>query len=214
MICQRCTRLLSPSLLRSTTLRPLTTTSRLLHPESPPPATSTSAAQPFSTPFTPSPSKTPDIPPSPSTTPKATAKGPTHPPSSVPAGTPLRGLGYIKGQEGPVAREDSEYPEWLWGLLGPKKGDMTEEGAAGDAFAKSKKQRRLASKAARALKTGSHGTSHTVQVPLEEQSIDLPAGMGEAEGQKALEAREDLTKAMRTARRRKIKENNFLRGMR
>ncbi len=80
--------------------------------------------------------------------------------------------------------------------------------------AKSKKQRRLASKAARALKTGSHGTAHDVQVPLEEQSIDLPAGMGEAEGDKALEAREGLTNAMRLARRRKIKENNFLRGMR
>ncbi|KAL9074006.1 MAG: hypothetical protein Q9161_002628 [Pseudevernia consocians] len=213
MICRRCTRLLSPPLLRLTTLRHLSTTSRLLHPESPPPATSTSAAQPFSTPFTPSPSKTPDIPSSPSTTPKAASKGPAHPPSSVPGGMPLRGLGYIKGQEAPVAREDSEYPEWLWGLLAPKQG-ANEEGVAGDAFAKSKKQRRLASKAARALRSGSGGTSHTVQVPLEEQSIDLPAGMGEAEGRKASEAREGLTSAMRTARRRKIKENNFLRGMR
>ena len=53
-----------------------------------------------------------------------------------------------------------------------------------------------------------------VQVPLEEQSIDLPAGMGEEESDKALEAREGLTNAMRLARRRKIKENNFLRGMR
>ena len=64
------------------------------------------------------------------------------------------------------------------------------------------------------MKTGSHDTSHAVQVPLEEQSIDLPAGMGEAEGQIALEAREELTGAMRKARRKKIKENNFLRAMR
>lgn len=90
---------------------------------------------------------------------------------------------------------------------------MNEEGVVGDAFAKSKKQRRLASKAARALNTGSHATSHTVQIPLEEQSIDLPAGMGEADGRKALEAREGLRNAMRTARRKKIKENNYLRGM-
>lgn len=136
MICQRCARLLSPSFLRPATLRPLSTTSRSLRPESPPAATSTSAAQPFSTPFTPSPSKTPDIPSSPSTTPKAASKVPAHPPSSVAAGTPLRGLGYIKGQEGPVAREDSEYPDWLWELLEAKKGDMTEEGVVGDAFGK------------------------------------------------------------------------------
>lgn len=91
---------------------------------------------------------------------------------------------------------------------------MTADGEVGDAFAKSKKQRRLASKAARALKTGSHGTAHTVSVPLQEQSIDLPAGMGAAEGRRALEAREGLTSAMRAARRSKIKENNFLQGMR
>lgn len=80
--------------------------------------------------------------------------------------------------------------------------------------AKSKKQRRLASKAARALKTGTIGTSHVVRVPLEEQSIDLPAGMGEGETMRAQEAREELNWAMRTARRRRIKESNFLRGMR
>lgn len=79
--------------------------------------------------------------------------------------------------------------------------------------AKSKKKRRLASKAARALKTGTQGSTHIVRVPLEEQSIDLPSGMGEEEGQRALEAREELTGAMRAARRRKIKENNYLRGM-
>lgn len=63
------------------------------------------------------------------------------------------------------------------------------------------------------MKLGTHGTSHVVNVPLEEQSIDLPAGMEEEQGKKALEAREDLRIAMRAARRRKIKESNFLRGM-
>ena len=80
--------------------------------------------------------------------------------------------------------------------------------------AKSKKQRRLASKAARALKTGSNAIPHTVKVPLEEQSIDLPAGMGLQEGIQAQGAREELNGAMRKARRKKIKENNFLKGMR
>lgn len=174
-----------------------------------------------------------------------------------------------------MAKEDKDYPEWLWGLLesGEKGGDA--DGAVGDAFgesrtstayficaielgalyllsrlqasyrayapielstsiayschrsgimliaptnhsltAKSKKQRRLASKAARALKTGSNGANHVVKVPLEEQSIDLPAGMGPNETMEAQEAREELNGAMRKARRRRIKEANFLRGMR
>lgn len=80
--------------------------------------------------------------------------------------------------------------------------------------AKSKKQRKLASKAARALKTGSNAALKTVQVPLEEQSIDLPAGMGLKESAEAQGAREDLKHSMRKARRKQIKENNFLRGMR
>ena len=50
-------------------------------------------------------------------------------------------------------------------------------------------------------------------MPIEEQSIDLPAGVGEVFGLKALEARKEVTGAMRTARRKKIKESNFLRGM-
>ena len=51
-------------------------------------------------------------------------------------------------------------------------------------------------------------------MPLEEQSIDLPAGMGEEDSEKALEARGELKKAMRMARKKKIKEANFLRAMR
>ena len=187
----------------------------------------------------------------------------------------MKGLGYIKGQDAPLAKEDKDYPEWLWGLLKPGEKGSDADGAVGDAFgesrtsttylictmelgvlyllsrlqasyracapielsttiayscrrcgtmlvaptnhpliAKSKKQRRLASKAARALKTGSNGANHVVKVPLEEQSIDLPAGMGLYESMEAQEAREELNGAMRKARRRRIKEANFLRGMR
>ena len=53
-----------------------------------------------------------------------------------------------------------------------------------------------------------------VRVPLEEQSIDLPAGMDLSEGKEAQRAREELNGAMRKGRRKKIKENNFLKGMR
>lgn len=37
--------------------------------------------------------------------------------SSCPAGTKLNGLNYFKNKPDVVALEDSEYPEWLWGLL-------------------------------------------------------------------------------------------------
>jgi hypothetical protein len=50
--------------------------------------------------------------------------------SSVPAGTPLKGLNFIKGKNDPVAKEDHEYPSWLWGILKKeeKKGDDAAEG--------------------------------------------------------------------------------------
>lgn len=52
------------------------------------------------------------------------------------------------------------------------------------------------------------------EVPLYEQTIDLPASDGTLEGAtNADAAREDLTKAMRTKRRADIKESNFLRTM-
>lgn len=52
----------------------------------------------------------------------------------MPAGAPLRGLGYIKGQEAPLAREDDEYPSWLWGLLNTGKEESDPSGPMGDAF--------------------------------------------------------------------------------
>lgn len=39
-------------------------------------------------------------------------------PSSCPAGTKLNGLNYFKNKPEVFAKEDSEYPDWLWGLLG------------------------------------------------------------------------------------------------
>ena len=129
MNCQRCNRLLLNRSFTSSCFRTFTTAVARPKPESPPPATSTSAAQPFSTPFTPSPSKTPGI------SPKDKSEHLKNvPKSSVPAGAPLRGLGYIKGQEAPLAREDDEYPGWLWGLLSTGKEDSDSSGPMGDAF--------------------------------------------------------------------------------
>ena len=88
--------------------------------------------------------------------------------------------------------------------------------------AKSKKQRRIANKAERkALKANPSLAFAAPKIPLEQQSIDLPAATpsaqdaSESEAQRmAREAREDLTGAMRKTRRKKIKEGNFLKSMR
>ncbi|KAI4191019.1 MAG: hypothetical protein L6R41_000408 [Letrouitia leprolyta] len=186
---------------------------------SPPAATSTSAAQPFSTPFTPSPSKSTD-PTSTSSQPPVTPKS-----SSLKAGTPLKGLAFLKNREPPVAKEDHEYPDWLWGILDQGKfgtKGAEEGGGEGDLFSKSAKQRRIAARAARR----SASTTSTVEVqappvPLHEQSIDLPSAPQNRFGRevdmeaavKAREAREELTASLRAKRRKSIKEDNFLRSM-
>ena len=87
--------------------------------EGPPAATSTFAAQPFSTPSTPAISVSPP-------------KCPQNVKSSVPAGTPLKGLGYYKGRDPPVAMEDHEYPDWLWSLLDQEKSRSSKEKKEGD----------------------------------------------------------------------------------
>ena len=130
MICQRCTCRLA-LFPRSTypTFRQLSTTPTRPASRNPPPATSTSAAQPFSTPFTPSPSKTPTI-----NTESSTKSEAPAPKSSVPAGTPLKGLGFTKGQEALLAKEDHEYPSWLWELLGSGTSNKEAEENLGDEF--------------------------------------------------------------------------------
>ncbi|KAF2875021.1 mitochondrial ribosomal protein L37-domain-containing protein [Massariosphaeria phaeospora] len=169
----------------------------------PPAATSTSAAQPFSAPLTPSAKKQAPVS---STKPTPLVK------SSVPAGTPLKGLNFLKNQTDPVALEDSEYPTWLWTIL-EKQESKAEAGGAGDLFSKSKKQRRVAAKRLRKELLANPGMLAR-KVPIYEQTVDLPAGDGTLEGAvKAASAREELTKAMRTKRRGTIKEANFLKAM-
>lgn len=69
------------------------------------------------------------LPPKTKKTPAAAAKNVLSSPSSVPAGTVLKGLNFLKNQQDPVALEDHEYPEWLWSAL-KRKGDVSGAGAA------------------------------------------------------------------------------------
>lgn len=92
-------------------------------PNDKPAATSTSAAQPFSTPLTPA-QGVADLP-----NPSETGKQAVKVQSSVPAGTVLKGLNFMKNKQDPVAMEDSEYPPWLWTVLN-QRGDVAN--SAGD----------------------------------------------------------------------------------
>jgi large subunit ribosomal protein L54 len=104
-----------------------TTASTNPRPHGKPAATSTSAAQPFSTPLTPAQGVS-DLPDS--------SKQPVKVQSSVPAGTVLKGLNFLKNKQDPVALEDHEYPPWLWNVLNAR-GDAAASGAGneeGDLF--------------------------------------------------------------------------------
>ena len=43
----------------------------------------------------------------------------------------LHGVGYLKAKPVVLAKEDDEYPEWLWGLLDGEKGAGREGDAPG-----------------------------------------------------------------------------------
>lgn len=168
------------------------------------PSAISSAAQPFTTPGNISPTSRGEKP-----SKKKASDVPTVL-SSCPAGTPLKGLNFLKGKTDPVAMEDHEYPEWLWTVLNPKEKEG-EDLVDADLYSKSKNKRAKAKKAMkeRALQEVSQ------KVPLYEQTIDLPGGDGTEEGNlEAARARQELTKAMREKRRATIKEANFLRTMR
>ncbi|KAH8784731.1 mitochondrial ribosomal protein subunit L37 [Hyaloscypha finlandica] len=211
MICTRCLRRASCRIPQSSIPRFFSTSRPFLEPTSPPAATSTGLAQPFTNPLTPSPSSTP-LP----TKPKSSLQFPI---SNCKAGTRLKGLNYLKGRDDPVALEDEEYPEWLWRCLDVKKKGGDEEGAVGDLFSKSKKLRRKAAKQQRKLEAQmlASGDMSALQpkIPLTQQSIDLPGNEeGTVEG--ALEAdsrRQELRAALRGERRKSIKEANYLKSM-
>jgi len=92
----------------------------------PPAATSTSAAQPFSEPLTPAPSADQKG----QATEAAKKKATPLVKSSITAGTPLKGLNFEKNKTDPVALPDDEYPAWLWTILQrqEKKGEAAGQG--------------------------------------------------------------------------------------
>jgi large subunit ribosomal protein L54 len=104
-----------------------TTTATNPRPNDKPAATSTSAAQPFSA------GSIPGVEPEAQRSHGKKEKIK----SSVPAGTVLKGLNFMKNAQDPVALEDDQYPEWLWSALERKKieGGKADE-VEGDLFGK------------------------------------------------------------------------------
>ncbi|EFR02186.1 hypothetical protein MGYG_05189 [Nannizzia gypsea CBS 118893] len=141
--------------------------------------------------------------------------------SSVPAGTKLAGLNYEKNKQDPIALEDHEYPDWLWTLL-DKSAKKSEAGAGSvDVSTMNKKARRKHEKKMAALAASLPRT-----IPVHEQATDItPAeynaatATGEAPADHievataGLATRSEITKSARNARRKAIKESNFLRGL-
>jgi large subunit ribosomal protein L54 len=94
----------------------------------PPTATSTSAAQPFSEPLTPAASPNLKAQAAEATKKKATPLVK----SSIAAGTPMKGLNFLKDRGDPIALADDEYPSWLWTILDRQ--EKKADAAAGDLF--------------------------------------------------------------------------------
>ncbi|KIW22569.1 uncharacterized protein PV07_10854 [Cladophialophora immunda] len=132
------------------------------------------------------------------------SKSPVKPKSSIPGGKELRGLGYTKAKPKVLAMEDDEYPEWLWKLLDQKR--LGTDAEKVDLSAMTKKQRiRYEKKQERLLK------DLPKEIPVHEQSKDL-TGPGD-DAVTSLQRRQEITKSARSARRRSIRESNFLKSM-
>jgi len=125
---------------------------------------------------------------------------------SIEGGAELRNINYIKGSPPVLAMEDDEYPEWLWTLLTPKASAIEGQLAKGDLAEMTKKQRQRYEKKQEKLRK-----SMPVQIPLHEQSIDLTPA--DASATESLSKRMELTKSQRDARRKSIRESNFLKTM-
>ncbi|RPB02850.1 hypothetical protein L873DRAFT_1671692 [Choiromyces venosus 120613-1] len=102
-----------------------------------------------------------------------TADGKPRTMSGTPAGTVLKNINFLKNRLDPVAKDDMEYPDWLWSLLDKKSGGGGDSAAAGDAYSKSKKQRDLAKKQAENV-ARMEARNKDVRIPPHKQSIDLP----------------------------------------
>ena len=54
--------------------------------------------------------------------------------SAAPTGTILKGLNYFKNKQDLVAKEEHEYPAWLWTVLDEMKWRSTESEDVGDLY--------------------------------------------------------------------------------
>ncbi|KAJ6032277.1 hypothetical protein N7540_003009, partial [Penicillium herquei] len=139
------------------------------------------------------------------------------PPSSCPAGTKLNGLNYFKNKPDVFAKDDSEYPDWLWDLLSDSSKQSKKDNGGVDVSSLNKKQRKRYEKklAARTAvlppKIPAHHNSHDI-TPASYNRDGLPAD-ALADASNDLSQREEVIKSAREARRKAIKESNFLRGL-
>lgn len=115
------------------------------------------------------------------------------------------GVAYLKAKPTVLAMEDDEYPDWLWGLVSEGKKSVTGESAA-DISALTKKQRAKYDR-----KQGRLHKTLPRKIPVHEQSKNLTGPKDDAVV--SLEKRQEVTKSSRVARRKGIRESNFLRSM-
>ncbi|PWY70324.1 hypothetical protein BO94DRAFT_539780 [Aspergillus sclerotioniger CBS 115572] len=138
------------------------------------------------------------------------------PPSSCAAGQKLNGLNYFKNKPDIVALEDSEYPEWLWSMLDDSKNSKTARGGV-DPSTLNKKQRKRYEK-----KMAARAANLPPQIPVHHHATDItPAPYNSdvasedliAAAAESIEKRTEITRSARDARRKAIREDNFLRGL-
>ncbi|PLB52643.1 hypothetical protein P170DRAFT_378629 [Aspergillus steynii IBT 23096] len=137
--------------------------------------------------------------------------------SSCPAGTMLQGLNYFKNKPNIVAKEDFDYPDWLWTLLEDSKSSKKSEGGV-DPSTLNKKQRKRYEK-----KMAARAALLPPKIPIHHHATDItPAEYNRGESAtetaledatESLEKRAEITKSARDARRKAIREANFLRGL-
>ncbi|KAK6341129.1 hypothetical protein TWF696_008218 [Orbilia brochopaga] len=128
--------------------------------------------------------------------------------SSVPAGTPLKGINYLKKLTDPIALPDEEYPAWLWRVLEDRRPQLDTEPQlsaedAADLYSKSKGRRKMAQKRIAEKQAANTGK---IAVPSDWRTDDMPFETYEESQQAIMEAKV----ASRARRRAAIKERNFL----
>ncbi|KAL2829738.1 mitochondrial ribosomal protein L37-domain-containing protein [Aspergillus cavernicola] len=147
---------------------------------------------------------------------KAAKPAAGRPESYCTPGTKLNGLNYFKNKPEVVALEDSEYPEWLWSLLDNPNKEAKKGGV--DPSTLNKKQRKRYEK-----KMAARAATLPPVIPIHHQATDItPATYNRGaeasadllvEAAESLEKRSEITKSAREARRKAIREANFLRGL-